>query len=122
MPAQTASGQAKRAEPVFPRWFAYFNFWLATTFWAGPMIIFFKDGPLSWNGLISWWMLVTTFSIWLVGVTVMLIRAVNRDDTELEEAAFASASSSELATLRSEVAGLRAEVAAMTNAGSRASR
>lgn len=103
--------QDKRADPVFPRWFAYFNFWLATTFWAGPMIIFFKDGPLSWNGLISWWMLLTTFAIWLIGVTAMLIRAIKRDDGDLAEDTLGSGG--ELQTLRGEIAALRTEVAAI---------
>ncbi|MHB8694646.1 MAG: hypothetical protein ACYDHH_25700 [Solirubrobacteraceae bacterium] len=66
--------QDKRAELVFPRWVGYFNLWCAVLFLPGGMVVFFKTGPLAWNGLLAWWLVLAAFTIWLIVMSVVLLR------------------------------------------------
>jgi hypothetical protein len=75
----------RRAKPIFPRWLGYANIWLAIMFTPASFLVFFKTGPLAWNGLLSWWLPVVVFGIWLVVVTVYLLRAIDSHITELEQ-------------------------------------
>jgi hypothetical protein len=65
-----------RATPVFPRWFAYLNFWAGLLYTPAIMIIFFKHGPFAWNGIIAFWTVITAFFVWLATTTVLLGRAI----------------------------------------------
>jgi hypothetical protein len=64
----------KRANPIFPRWSAYLNFWCAFLFMPGGLVVFFKHGPFGWNGLIAWWLLLTAFGVWVLTMSVLLLR------------------------------------------------
>ena len=93
-----------RAEPIFPRWLGYLNLWLSLMFTPASFLVFFKTGPLAWNGAFVWWVPVTAFLLWFFPNFVCLLRAVDRDDEEpfaVDEA------------LRSEVAELRRIVEAL---------
>nr|BBX77079.1 hypothetical protein MFLOJ_08660 [Mycobacterium florentinum] len=68
----------RRAVPVFPRAVGYFNIWIALLFTPGSVNVFFKHGPLAWNGLIAWYLVLAAFSIWLPVMTWQLIVAINR--------------------------------------------
>lgn len=72
--------QDKQGE-VFPRWFAYFNFWTALLYCPGSLLYFFKDGPFAWNGLFSWWLVVTVFCLWFF-VTFFVVRKAIRGQAE----------------------------------------
>jgi hypothetical protein len=100
----------KRATPVFPRWFAYFNFWCGTLFCPAGLIVFFKHGPFAWNGLISWWMVATVFFIWLIVVTVVLLGAIKHQAAE--EADMPEAAELDLAD---QVASLSAQVTRLSS-------
>ena len=69
-----------RADPVFPRWLGYLNIWLALTFTPASFLVFFKTGPLAWNGVFVWWVPVCAFLLWFVPNFVYLLRAIDRDD------------------------------------------
>ncbi|TDO10430.1 hypothetical protein EV580_4718 [Mycobacterium sp. BK086] len=69
-----------RADPVFPRWLGYANIWLALTFTPASFLVFFKTGPLAWNGVFVWWVPVFAFLLWFVPNFVYLLRAIDRDD------------------------------------------
>ena len=73
--------------PVFPRWAAYLSFWTATLSAPGGFTIFFKSGPLAYNGLLSLWIPLGVFGIWISAMTVLVIRAIHR---EAESAAVAT--------------------------------
>lgn len=103
----------KGARPVFPRWAGYLNLWIALLYLGGSLNMFFKDGPLAWNGIIAWYIPLGAFCVW-IGVMswLMLQNPIPADDTET---APESASSGEmerleerleaqLATMRSEIA------------------
>jgi hypothetical protein len=66
----------KRGQKVFPRWLGYFNFWLALLFAPGSLLYFFKTGPFAWNGLMSWWFVVTVFCLWFVVMFVVMRKAI----------------------------------------------
>ncbi|MCX2930093.1 hypothetical protein ORI20_07400 [Mycobacterium sp. CVI_P3] len=72
----------RRPVPVFPRWLGYGNLWVALIFCAGTFNVFFKTGPLAWNGVLSWWLPVVVFALWLIVVTVYLRRAI---ETHIDE-------------------------------------
>lgn len=95
----------RRPIPVFPRWLGYCNLWVALIFCAGTFNVFFKTGPLAWNGVLSWWLPVLVFAGWLIVVTVYLRRAIDSHLDEVDEEAAPSH-----AELANEVAALRAQL------------
>jgi hypothetical protein len=70
--------QDSREDPIFPRWIAYLTFLTASLTIPGGLIVFFKTGPFAWNGIISWWILLAAFCVWMVTFTSTLIRAIKR--------------------------------------------
>jgi hypothetical protein len=74
---------ADRSErPVFPRWLGYFNLWAITIYLPGALIVFFKHGPFAWNGLFAWWIPLGMFTVWLILLSVMLLRAISEQERE----------------------------------------
>lgn len=65
--------------PVFPRWAAYLNLWLATLGIPGGLIVFFKTGAFAYNGFLGFYFPVVAFFIWLVVMTWLTIRNINSD-------------------------------------------
>jgi hypothetical protein len=61
--------------PVFQRWVAYFNFWVAFLILPAGVIPFFKSGPFSWDGIISFWLVLIVFAVWTAVMPVALWRA-----------------------------------------------
>jgi uncharacterized small protein (DUF1192 family) len=101
----------RRQEPVFPRWMGYLTLWACVGIVPGGFIVFFKSGPLAWNGILGWWVLIITFFIWMVCMSVVLLRAIAHE--ERDEALRVAADSSledRVAALGTEVELLRAEL------------
>lgn len=71
----------RRAEPLFPRWFGYFNVWVALLLLPASAIIFFKTGPLAWTGVIGFWIPAAVFGVWYIVMTVILLRAISAEAT-----------------------------------------
>lgn len=69
-----------RPDPIFPRWLGYLNIWLALTFTPASFLVFFKTGPLAWNGVFVWWVPVCAFLLWFLPNFMYLLRAIDRDD------------------------------------------
>src|SRR5271156_1602340 len=76
--------QDTRETPVFPRWSGYFNIWAGLGVGPGCLILFFKHGPFAWNGIFCWWLPLTIFGIWLIVMSVLLLRAINGAAHEAE--------------------------------------
>jgi hypothetical protein len=64
--------------PVFPRWAGYLNLWVILLSLPGGVLVFFKDGPFAYNGLLACYFVVGVFFVWLVVMTVLGIRATDR--------------------------------------------
>ena len=69
--------------PAFPRWVAYFNLFVTTWMFEAAGIIFFKHGAFSQNGLMVFYVPMIVFFSWILVMTVMTIKAVNREQEEL---------------------------------------
>ena len=65
--------------PVFPRWAAYLNLWLATLGIPGGLIVFFKHGALAYNGALGFYCPVVAFFIWLIVMTWLGHKAINME-------------------------------------------
>jgi hypothetical protein len=72
----------KRPEPVFPRWYGYLCFWAALLYLPAGTNVFFKDGPIAWNGIISWWLLIIDIFAWVMITFFLLLRAIRRQEAE----------------------------------------
>jgi hypothetical protein len=70
------------AKPVLPRWLGWFNLWAQIIYLPGILIPYFKNGPLAWNGLLAFWIPVVVFTIWLILISVMLLRAIAEQDRQ----------------------------------------
>jgi hypothetical protein len=57
----------KREHPLWPRWAAWFNLWVAIIGAGGVLAVFFKTGPFAYNGLIGFWLPVIIF---MLGMTM----------------------------------------------------
>jgi hypothetical protein len=69
-----------RPDPLFPRWTGYANLWLALLFVPGGLSYFFRTGPFAWDGLLAFWVAASAFFLWLLMMTVVLLRAIGRTD------------------------------------------
>lgn len=58
--------QDSSATPVFPRWLGYLTVWIAVSFAPGVLLIFFKTGPFSYQGLFVFWVPFLTFGAWIL--------------------------------------------------------
>lgn len=77
-------------DPVFPRWVAYLNLWVAFVFLPAGLLTFFQTGAFAWHGLLSFWIPLAAFATWLIVMSVMAGRAV-RQQARLERAEPAAA-------------------------------
>lgn len=64
--------------PVFPRWAGYFNLWVAVLVLPAGVIAMFHTGPFAWNGLLAFWLPVGVFTVWVLGMFLLLLRAIRR--------------------------------------------
>jgi hypothetical protein len=76
----------KSEQPLFPRWSGYFNLWIGVSFVPGFAALFFKSGPFAWNGILPFWIPLSTLGAWLVVMTVLLLKAL-----KVESSAFIAA-------------------------------
>jgi len=60
---------------IFPRWFGFLNFWVAVSFLPDVLPYFFKTGPFAWNGVLVFWLALTTYCLFLVAASVATLRA-----------------------------------------------
>lgn len=68
----------KNAQPAFPRWYGYFNCWMALLMLPGQLIFFLKEGAFAWGGLLAFWVPFTLFAIWFPLNCWISLRAVKR--------------------------------------------
>lgn len=75
----TAILMDKGAQPLFPRWVAYVNFWVAIGFLPAVVLPFVKHGAFAWNGLFPFWLAGSVFLCWFIVMTITLINAIRQE-------------------------------------------
>jgi hypothetical protein len=69
----------QRREPAYPRWVAWVCFWAASLMLTGEFLLFFRDGPMAYNAIFGVYWPLFVFSVWVLVLSAMTARAVNRD-------------------------------------------
>lgn len=64
----------RRPVPILPRWLAYLSFWAAIGFLPGLLNPLAHSGPIAWNGVLSWWLGLSIFGVWIVALTTAMLR------------------------------------------------
>jgi hypothetical protein len=87
-------------QPVFPRWSAYFNLFVTFFMFEAALILFFKTGPFSQNGIMVFYVPMIVFFSWIVVFSVLTLRAINNEVAarESHRTPSAAASAAELHT------------------------
>jgi hypothetical protein len=62
--------------PLVPRRVGYTNLWIALGAAPGCVLVFFKTGPLAWDGLFTFWIPVGVFVAWFFVMFWAVRRAV----------------------------------------------
>ncbi|MCB5944262.1 hypothetical protein [Acidocella sp. KAb 2-4] len=65
--------------PIFPRWCAFFNIWVAILFIPGGFSYCFRTGPFAWNGLLAFWGAASAFFVWLLVMTWLTLHAIQNE-------------------------------------------
>ena len=65
----------------FPRWVAYVNLWAALLYAPGQMIIFFKDGPFSWHGIVGMYLPYIAYFAWIATMSWSLIKIAHDENS-----------------------------------------
>lgn len=66
--------------PVFPRWVGWLSFFVGAEFLADDFLIFFKTGPFDWRGLFPYWLALTMFLVWIVAMTITVLRSIKQNE------------------------------------------
>jgi len=61
-------------DPVLPRWSGYLSLWVALLSVPGGAMIFFKTGPLAFNGIFAIWVPLGVFFVWILAMTALVLR------------------------------------------------
>jgi hypothetical protein len=72
---------AEEGNEPFPRWAGYLNLWMVLLFAPGQMIMFFKEGPFAWHGVIAMYLPFIAFFIW-IGVMSHLMIKIAKEESE----------------------------------------
>jgi hypothetical protein len=65
--------------PTFPRWSAYFNLFSSFFMCEASLLLFFKTGPFSQNGVLVFYVPMIVFFSWIIVFTVLTVRAINAE-------------------------------------------
>jgi hypothetical protein len=72
----------KSQHPVYPRWIAYFNIWVALGFPLASLNVFFKQGPFAWPGLLAFWIPATVYFAWFIVMAIYTFKAITSEQAE----------------------------------------
>lgn len=74
-------------EPVLPRWLGYLTMWAALLILPAGMVLFFKDGPFAWNGIVGIYIPLAAFVIWMGALSHQVHVALSREINAVSEPA-----------------------------------
>ena len=66
---------AEEGKEPFPRWVAYVNLWAVLLFAPGQLVLFFKDGPFSWHGIVALWIPFVAFFAWILIMSIAMLKS-----------------------------------------------
>ncbi|NIB38833.1 hypothetical protein HBA55_04505 [Pseudomaricurvus alkylphenolicus] len=69
---------------VIPRWFCYFNIWVALLTFPGMLAIIFFEGPFAWNGILAFYLPVSVFILYFPCSFWVFYRAVKTHKLDVE--------------------------------------
>ncbi|WP_067679813.1 hypothetical protein [Nocardia miyunensis] len=69
-------------DPVFPRWVAHYSLVTAVVMAPSAGAAVFRDGPLAWNGLVSFWLRNIAFAVFVVVMFFVLRSSYRREARE----------------------------------------
>lgn len=69
----------KSEQPAFPRWSAYLSLWTGFLFIPAGLILYFKTGAFAYNGLLAMYIPLLVFFVWLVTMTVLMLKNIKRE-------------------------------------------
>jgi hypothetical protein len=68
----------RRETPLVPRWLCWWGWFTVIVFFPVSAIPFVKSGPLAYNGLISWWVALIPWGVWMFLLSYYLLKAIDR--------------------------------------------
>lgn len=70
-------------DPIFPRWIIYVNYVTGFSYFIDILIVFYKTGPFSWDGVVALYVTSVLWIIWIFSMAHVLVKAIRRE-AELE--------------------------------------
>ena len=77
-----AAATLRSDQLVFPRWSAYFNLFVSVFMIEASLIIFFKSGPLSQNGLFVFYLPMIVFFAWICTMSFLVLKVLKAERFE----------------------------------------
>jgi hypothetical protein len=79
---QVALGTAilRSPNPIFPRWVAFYNFFVSAWMFEACFIIFFKEGPFSQNGALVFYVPMIMFFVWICLMSYIVLRTLKAEE------------------------------------------
>ena len=71
--------------PTFPRWYGYFNLWVALLSLPGCVVVVFNDGPLAWHGVFAFYLPGLALTLWMFTTTYVLLRGITAQQRAEQE-------------------------------------
>lgn len=68
--------------PVLPRWVGHFNLVVAAALFPAAFTALAFEGPVAWDGALSFWLKNTTIALWIIVMSVVLGVAIRRERAE----------------------------------------
>ena len=70
-----------RTPGAFPRWFGWLTLFAAFEMSVPPTFSeMFWTGPFAWNGVLTYWVTVILYTVWLTTAMVLIFRQLRRDE------------------------------------------
>jgi hypothetical protein len=69
-----------------PRWVGYLNCWIGFTFTFDVLALVFHRGPFTWNGVLIFWLALTTYSVFLLAMGLLVRQRAIEDAADVPAA------------------------------------
>jgi hypothetical protein len=72
----------RQAQPVFKPWVAHFNLLVAVALMPACFTALAFDGPIAWDGLLSFWVKNIAIAVWIIVMGIALGQSIRRQRAE----------------------------------------